>query len=182
AFALPILSRIKMQGSQPQVLVLAPTRELATQVAKSFETYGSCIPKLRVTAIYGGADYEPQLRALKRGVHIVVGTPGRVIDHIRRGSLNLNGVSCLVLDEADEMLNMGFIEDVEYVLAQSPVEKQIALFSATMPDPIRRIADDYLKNPTTITIRKKSLTAESIDQKCVFVEERHKLELLSRLL
>lgn len=182
AFALPILSRIDLKGAQPQVLVLAPTRELATQVAKSFETYGNCMQKLRVAAIYGGADYEPQLRALRRGVHVVVGTPGRVIDHIKRGSLKLDGLSCLVLDEADEMLNMGFIEDVEFVLAKSRKEKQIALFSATMPDPIRRIADTYLNEPTTITIQRKSLMAESIQQKCVFVDERNKAELLTRLL
>ncbi len=182
AFALPILSQLDEQQRNPQVLVLAPTRELATQVAKSFETYGACLPKLRVAAIYGGADYEPQLRMLKRGAQIVVGTPGRVLDHIRRGTLKLDEIRCLVLDEADEMLNLGFIEDVEFVLNQTPKEKQIALFSATMPDPIRRIADQYLRNPASVTIGHKTLTADSIEQRCVFVEERDKLELLSRLL
>lgn len=182
AFALPILSRLDLAGPTPQVLVLAPTRELATQVAASFNTYGNCIPKLRVLAIYGGADYEPQLRALRRGVHVVVGTPGRVIDHIRRGSLKLDNIKCLVLDEADEMLNMGFIEDVEFVLSKAPAKRQIALFSATMPDPIRRIADEYLTDAATVAIQRTSLTAESIEQKCVFVEERNKLDLLARLL
>jgi ATP-dependent RNA helicase DeaD len=182
AFALPILSRVDLKGAQPQVLVLAPTRELATQVAKSFETYGACMPRLRVAAIYGGADYEPQLRSLKRGVHIVVGTPGRVIDHIRRGTLKLDSITCLVLDEADEMLNMGFIEDVEFVLEQSHKDRQIALFSATMPEPIRRIADKYLVDPITITVRRKTLTADSIQQRCVFVDERNKAELLVRML
>ncbi len=182
AFALPILSRIDLQGSNPQVLVLAPTRELATQVAESFKTYGACMPKLRIAAIYGGADYDPQLRALRKGVHVVVGTPGRVLDHIKRGTLSLDSIRCLVLDEADEMLNMGFLEDVEYVLANTPPEKQIALFSATMPQPIRRIADQYLKDPATVTIRRKGLTAESIEQRCVFVNEGDKPEMLARML
>jgi ATP-dependent RNA helicase DeaD len=182
AFALPILSRIDMNGANPQVLVLAPTRELATQVAESFKTYGACMPKLRIAAIYGGADYDPQLRALKKGVHVVVGTPGRVLDHIKRGTLSLASIRCLVLDEADEMLNMGFLEDVEFVLENTPPEKQIALFSATMPQPIRRIADRYLKDPATVTIRDKGLTAESIEQRCVFVNEGDKPELLARML
>lgn len=182
AFALPILSRLDFQAGLPQVLVLAPTRELATQVAKSFETYAACMPKFRVAAIYGGADYEPQLKLLRRGVHVVVGTPGRVIDHIRRGTLKLDSIKCLVLDEGDEMLNMGFIEDIEYILSQAPQEKQVALFSATMPDPIRRIADQYLSNPVTVTIRRKTLTAESIEQRCIFVHEGDKKELLARML
>lgn len=182
AFALPILSRLEAVGSKPQVLVLAPTRELATQVAESFERYGANMPGLKVLAIYGGAEYESQLRMLKRGVHIVVGTPGRIIDHIKRGTLKLDALRCLVLDEADEMLNMGFIEDVEFVLAQTPAEKQVALFSATLPTPIRQIADQYLKDPASITIRRKTLTADSIEQRCVFVDEREKPELLARLL
>jgi ATP-dependent RNA helicase DeaD len=182
AFALPILSRLDEKLGGPQVLVLTPTRELATQVAKSFETYGACLPNLQVAAIFGGADYAPQLRKLKRGAQIVVGTPGRVLDHIRRGTLRLDGIRCLVLDEADEMLNLGFIEDVELVLSQTPAEKQIALFSATVPEPIRKIADQYLRDPASVRIGRKALTAESIEQRCVFVEERDKLELLSRLL
>ena len=182
AFALPILSRLSLQGSNPQVLVLAPTRELATQVAESFKTYGACMPKLRIAAIYGGADYEPQLRALRNGVHVVVGTPGRVLDHIKRGTLKLDSVRCLVLDEADEMLNMGFLEDVEFVLENTPADKQIALFSATMPQPIRRIADQYLKEAATVTIGRKGLTAESIEQRCIFVNEGDKPEMLARIL
>jgi ATP-dependent RNA helicase DeaD len=182
AFALPILSRLETGKRLPQVLVLTPTRELALQVSQAFETYGSCIPKLRVLAIYGGADYQPQLRSLRQGVDIIVGTPGRVIDHLNRGTLVLDGLSCLVLDEADEMLNMGFQEDVEQILSKTPEKKQVALFSATMPDPIRRIADQHLVDPVTVTIRKKGLTAESIVQRCVFVPERDKMELLTRLL
>lgn len=182
AFALPILSQLEFKRPSPQVLVLAPTRELATQVAKSFETYGACMPKLRVAAIYGGADYEPQLRMLRKGAQIVVGTPGRVLDHVRRGSLKLDAIRCLVLDEADEMLNMGFIEDVEFVLQNTPPQKQIALFSATLPKPIRQIADQHLQEPASVTIRRKTLTADSIEQRCVFVDERDKLPLLSNLL
>lgn len=182
AFALPVLSNLSSKERSTQVLVLAPTRELATQVAKSFETYGAHLNKLSVLAIYGGADYTAQLRGLKRGAQIVVGTPGRVIDHIKRGTLKLDQIKSLVLDEADEMLNMGFVEDVEFILSQTPEEKQTALFSATMPGPIREIADRHLKDPATITIRQKTLTAESIAQKCVFVEERNKRELLARLL
>lgn len=183
AFALPILSKIENAPTKtPQVLVLAPTRELATQVAKSFETYGSCLPKLRIAAVYGGADYESQLRALKRGVHIVVGTPGRVIDHIKRGTLKLDSIRSLVLDEADEMLNMGFIEDVEFILQQCPAERQTTLFSATLPPPIREIAKRHLNDETSIRIKKKTLTAESIEQRCIFLHEDEKLELLTRLI
>ncbi len=182
AFALPILSRLQSGKVHPQVLVLAPTRELATQVADSFETYASCMPDFRVAAIFGGQDYEIQFRLLRRGVHVVVGTPGRVIDHIKRGTLKLDEIHCLVLDEADEMLNMGFLEDVEFILEHAPQKKQVALFSATMPEPIRRIADRYLSDPAQITIRRKTLTAESIHQKCVFVSERDKPELLARML
>lgn len=183
AFALPILSRLEMSaGAAPQVLVLAPTRELATQVAESFKSYGACMPKLRIAAIYGGADYDPQLRALRKGVHVVVGTPGRVLDHIKRGTLSLDSIRCLVLDEADEMLNMGFLEDVEFVLENSPAEKQIALFSATMPPQIRRIAEQHLKDATTVTIDRKAMTSESIEQRCVFVNEGDKPEMLARML
>ncbi|MFN3190142.1 MAG: DEAD/DEAH box helicase [Aureliella sp.] len=182
AFALPLLSKLQGKARLPKVLVLAPTRELATQVANSFSTYGANIPKLKLVALYGGADYESQLRALKRGVQIVVGTPGRVIDHIKRGSLKLDEVESVVLDEADEMLNLGFIEDVEWILEQTPEAKQTALFSATMPEPIRRVADQHLSEPEVITIRRKTLTADTIDQRCLFVDERNKRELLARLL
>ena len=182
AFALPILSRLGPCSDQPQVLVLAPTRELATQVAKSFDTYAVCMPDFRVAAIFGGQDYDIQFKALRRGVHVVVGTPGRVIDHIKRGTLKLDALKCLVLDEADEMLNMGFQEDVEFILDKCPQEKQVALFSATMPDPIRRIAEKHLQDPAHITIRRDTTTAEAIQQRCVFVPEREKMELLARML
>jgi len=140
AFALPLLSRIDLKKKLPQVLVLAPTRELAIQVAEAFQTYAKHIKGFHVIPIYGGQDYSIQLRPLKRGVHVVVGTPGRVMDHMRRGTLKLDELDCLVLDEADEMLRMGFIDDVEWVLEQSPDQRQIVLFSATMPNEIRKIA------------------------------------------
>ncbi len=182
AFALPILSRLDANSDGPQVLVLAPTRELATQVAKSFDTYAVCMPDFRVAAIFGGQDYDIQFKALRRGVHVVVGTPGRVIDHIKRGTLKLDSLKCLVLDEADEMLNMGFQEDVEFILDKCPEEKQVALFSATMPDPIRRIAEKHLQDPAHVTIRRETNSAEGIQQRCVFVTEREKMELLARML
>lgn len=189
AFALPILSRLPLgkkrnhsDRSLPQVLVLTPTRELAQQVSQAFETYGHCLPGLRVLSIYGGADYNPQLKHLKSGVDVVVGTPGRIVDHLTRGTLRLDGLQCLVLDEADEMLKMGFQEEVEQILERTPKEKQMALFSATMPHSIRAIADSHLVDPALVTIQKKALTAESIVQRCVFVPERDKLELLTRLL
>ncbi|MGH8456347.1 MAG: DEAD/DEAH box helicase, partial [Stenotrophobium sp.] len=159
AFALPILSRIKMNQSTPQALVLAPTRELAIQVAEAFQKYAAHLRGFHVLPIYGGQSYEPQLKALKRGVHVVVGTPGRVMDHMKRGTLRLDGLTCLVLDEADEMLRMGFIDDVEFILQQTPPQRQIALFSATMPSEIRRIAQTHLKTPAEITIKSKTTTA-----------------------
>ncbi|MEZ6097211.1 MAG: DEAD/DEAH box helicase [Pirellulaceae bacterium] len=182
AFALPLLSKISETTSGPQILVLAPTRELAVQVAKSFKTYAGNIPDFRVVAIFGGQDYEIQLRALKRGTHVVVGTPGRIIDHINRGTLKLDSISHLVLDEADEMLNMGFQEEVETILAHTPDAKQVALFSATMPAPIRKIADNYLKNPVEVKIMQRTLTAESVVQRCIVTPEGRKLETLSRIL
>ncbi|MCA9084670.1 MAG: DEAD/DEAH box helicase, partial [Planctomycetaceae bacterium] len=182
AFALPILTRLDPEQREPQVLVLAPTRELAIQVARSFKTYARCLPDFHVTAIYGGSDYEPQLRALKRGVQVVVGTPGRVIDHIKRGTLDLSSIRCLVLDEADEMLNMGFLDDVRFVLENAPEDRQIALFSATLPEPIREIAEEYLNNPSRISIRRKTMTAESIRQRAVFVAPRDKMDALRRFL
>jgi ATP-dependent RNA helicase DeaD len=182
AFALPILSRIDTNSRQPQVLVLAPTRELAIQVAKSFTTYGNCLPNLNVLAIYGGQDYEVQFRQLRRGVQVVVGTPGRVIDHINRGTLDLSGIECLVLDEADEMLNMGFLEDVQFVLDKTPEQRQIALFSATLPDAIRSIAQRYLNDPVRITIKNKTMTADTIRQRALFVSPRDKVDVLTRIL
>jgi len=182
AFALPILTTIDTGKFHPQVLVLAPTRELAIQVAKSFSTYGAKVPGFSVAAIYGGQDYEPQLKQLRRGVQVVVGTPGRVIDHVNRGTLDLGKLDCLVLDEADEMLNMGFLEDVQFLLEKTPPTRQVALFSATLPGPIRNIADEYLNDPARITIKKKTVTAESIRQRALFVPLREKMDVLVRLL
>ncbi len=182
AFALPILSQIDETSRKTQVLVLTPTRELAIQVANSFSTYGANLPAINVTAIYGGQDYEIQFRQLKRGTQIVVGTPGRVIDHINRGTLDLKNIRCLVLDEADEMLNMGFLEDVQLVLERIPETRQIALFSATIPAPIRQIADRYLNDPAKITIAGKTMTAESIRQRAVIVSPRDKIDVLLRIL
>ena len=182
AFALPILSRIKIGQKKPQVLVLAPTRELAIQVSRSFSTYASCLSRFSVLAIYGGSDYTAQFRQLERGVEVVVGTPGRVIDHIKRGTLDLSELKCLVLDEADEMLNMGFLDDVKYVLEQSPDGRQIALFSATLPPPIRTIAQQYLTDPARITIKAKTMTADSIRQRALILHPREKIDVLKRLL
>ncbi|MDA0660250.1 MAG: DEAD/DEAH box helicase [Planctomycetota bacterium] len=182
AFALPLLSRIDVSVQSPQVLVLTPTRELALQVSESFRQYSKGMGDLRVTAIYGGAGYDPQLQALERGMHVVVGTPGRVMDHMRRGTLNLQGLQCLVLDEADQMLQMGFIEDVEWVLTQTPQERQVILFSATIPPAIRRIAEQHLKNPQHITIRGPAATATSIRQRACSASPHEKLDILCRLL
>lgn len=181
AFALPILSRIKTEKHETQVLVLAPTRELAMQVAESFETYGAQVKGFQVAAIYGGAGYENQIRQLRRA-SVVVGTPGRVIDHIKKGTLKLGTLDCLVLDEADEMLNMGFLEDVQFVLEKTPPNRQVALFSATMPVPIRNIADRYLNEPVKITVKQKTMTAEAIRQRAAFVSPRDKIEVLARFL
>lgn len=182
AFALPILSRIETGHKRPQVLVLAPTRELAIQVSKSFAAYGKCMSRLSVAAIYGGQSYEPQLIQLRRGVDVIVGTPGRVIDHIKRGTLDISAIQCLVLDEADEMLNMGFLDDVKFVLKQTPAKRQIALFSATLPDAIREIAEEYLDRPKKITIKKKTMTAESINHRALIVAVREKVDVLLRVL
>ncbi len=182
AFALPLLSNIDIARSEPQALVLAPTRELAIQVAEAFQSYAECLPDFHVLPIYGGQDYGVQLRNLKRGVHVVVGTPGRVMDHMRRGSLNLDSLKWLVLDEADEMLRMGFIDDVEWILDQIPAKRQVALFSATMPSPILRIARKYLNSPEEITIQSKTTTVETIRQRYWMVGGNHKLDALTRIL
>ena len=182
AFALPILSRLKLDQRRPQALVLAPTRELAIQVAEAFQRYASKIPGFVVLPIYGGQGYAPQLTALKRGVHVVVGTPGRVIDHLDRGTLDLSELTTLVLDEADEMLRMGFIDDVEAVLKKTPPTRQVALFSATMPQVIRRIAQTYLSDPQEVTITSKTTTATNIRQRYWFVSGMHKLDALTRIL
>ncbi|HEY1044705.1 MAG TPA: DEAD/DEAH box helicase [Telluria sp.] len=182
AFALPILSRIDIRQHAPQALVLAPTRELAIQVAEAFQAYAAHIPKFHVLPIYGGQAYGTQLSALRRGVHVVVGTPGRVIDHIEKGSLDLSQIKYLVLDEADEMLRMGFIEDVETILQRTPESRQTALFSATMPAPIKRIAKTYLNEPAEITVAAKTGTAENIRQRFWMVSGMQKLEALTRIL
>jgi ATP-dependent RNA helicase DeaD len=182
AFALPILSRIDLKQKDPQVLVLAPTRELAIQVAEAFQRYAAHLKGFHVLPIYGGQDYSTQLRQLKRGAHVVVGTPGRVMDHMRKGTLNLDGLSHLVLDEADEMLRMGFIDDVEWILEQIPEQRQIALFSATMPTVIRKIAQEYLHEPEHVTIKVKTTTAENIRQRYWLVSGVHKLDALTRIL
>jgi len=182
AFALPILSRLDLRQKDPQVLVLAPTRELAIQVAEAFQRYAAHLKGFHVLPIYGGQDYSTQLRQLKRGAHVVVGTPGRVMDHMRKGTLNLDGLSILVLDEADEMLRMGFIDDVEWILEQTPEDIQIALFSATMPTVIRKIAQEYLHEPEQITIKVTNASAENIRQRFWMVSGVHKLDALTRIL
>ena len=182
AFALPVLSNIDLQQIKPQALVLAPTRELAIQVAEAFQSYSSKIPGFRVLPVYGGQPYGQQLSALRRGVHIVVGTPGRVIDHLDRSTLDLSELKTLVLDEADEMLRMGFIDDVEAVLKKLPEKRQVALFSATMPPQIRRIAQTYLQDPVEVTIAAKTTTSANIRQRYWWVSGMHKLDALTRIL
>jgi ATP-dependent RNA helicase DeaD len=182
AFALPILAKLHIDQREPQALILTPTRELAIQVAEAFQKYASHIPGFHVMPIYGGQSYVPQLQSLKRGVHVVVGTPGRVMDHIKRGSLDLSALAHLVLDEGDEMLRMGFIDAVEWILERTPKDRQIALFSATMPPPIRRIAQRHLNSPTEITIHSKTTTATNIRQRYWMVSGFHKLDALTRIL
>ena len=182
AFALPLLSGLDPKAGKPQVLVLAPTRELAIQVAEAFQKYAENLPHFHVLPIYGGQSYGPQLSALRRGVQVVVGTPGRVIDHLEKNSLDLSELKTLVLDEADEMLRMGFIDDVETIIRKSPETRQVALFSATMPTAIKRIAQKYLKSPIEIQIEAKTRTAENIRQRCWQVSGLHKLDALTRIL
>ena len=182
AFALPVLARIDTKQSTPQALVLAPTRELAIQVAEAFQSYAAHMKNFAVLPIYGGQSYGPQLQALRRGVQVIVGTPGRVIDHIQKGSLDLSQLKTLVLDEADEMLRMGFIDDVEQILQQIPEERQIALFSATMPPAIKRIAKTYLRDPSEVTVAAKTGTADNITQRYWLVSGMQKLEALTRIL
>ena len=182
AFALPILSRIDIKQQTPQALVLAPTRELAIQVAEAFQKYATHIKDFHVLPIYGGQSYGPQLSALRRGVHVIVGTPGRVIDHLEKGSLDLSKLKTLVLDEADEMLRMGFIDDVEQILQKTPESRQTALFSATMPSAIKRIAKAYLRDPAEVTVAAKTGTADNIRQRYWMVSGMQKLEALTRIL
>jgi len=182
AFALPFLSKIDEKQRSPQILVLTPTRELAIQVAEAFQSYAKHMKGFNVLPIYGGADIGGQLRSLKRGVQVVVGTPGRMLDHLRRRSLDLSQIKGLILDEADEMLRMGFIDDVETILAQTPPECQRALFSATMPPTIRRVAEKYLGDAERVNIEAKTKTVERIEQQYVTVKAHQKMDALTRVL
>ncbi|ABO22403.1 DEAD/DEAH box helicase [Shewanella loihica] len=182
AFALPLLNAIDPNRNVPQILVLAPTRELAVQVAEAFGSYSKFMKGLHVLPIYGGQSMHQQLNALRRGPQIVVGTPGRVMDHMRRGTLKLETLNALVLDEADEMLKMGFIDDIEWILEHTPQERQLALFSATMPEQIKRVANKYLQTPVHISIAASHTTVESIEQRFVQVSQHNKLEALVRVL
>ena len=182
AFALPILSRLDLSQKKPQALVLAPTRELALQVCEAFEKYAAGSPGVKVLPVYGGQGYGVQLSALRRGVHVIVGTPGRIMDHLDKGTLDLTELRFLVLDEADEMLNMGFAEDVETILADTPEDKQVALFSATIPAPIRRLSTKYLHDPIEITVKGKTQTAANITQRYLFVSYPQKVDALTRIL
>ncbi len=182
AFALPLLERINNKEQHPQVLVLTPTRELAMQVAESFKAYSEGHPNIKILALYGGSDFRSQIYSLKRGIEIVVGTPGRVMDHIRQGTLIQEALQCLVLDEADEMLRMGFIDDIEWILEQLPNERQMVLFSATMPPEIRRLSKRYLKDPAEITIKSKKKEAQLIRQRYITMQNSYKLEVLKRVL
>ncbi|MGO9523591.1 DEAD/DEAH box helicase [Mycobacterium sp.] len=182
AFAIPILSKIDVTSKATQALVLAPTRELALQVAEAFSRYGAHRPKIQVLPIYGGSSYTVQLAGLRRGAHVVVGTPGRVIDHLERGTLDLSRVDYLVLDEADEMLTMGFAEDVERILSETPEYKQVALFSATMPPAIRKLTTKYLHDPFEVTSKAKTATADNISQRYIQVAGPRKMDALTRVL
>ena len=182
AFALPVLDRLDLSQKKPQALVLAPTRELALQVCEAFEHYSAGVPGVKVLPVYGGQSYGVQLSALRRGVHVVVGTPGRVIDHLNRGTLDLSELRFLVLDEADEMLNMGFAEDVDTILAETPKDKNVALFSATMPAQIRRMSKQYLHDPLEITVKSKTTTSADTTQRYLIVSYPQKVEALTRIL
>ena len=182
AFALPVLAAIDIERRSPQALVLAPTRELAVQVCEAFERYAAHLGGVHVLPIYGGQGYGVQLSALRRGVHVVVGTPGRIMDHLAKGTLDLSGLTHVVLDEADEMLRMGFAEDVEQILEATPAEKQVALFSATMPRQIRAIAQQHLREPAEVTVRGSASTSPRITQRALMVSYQQKLEALTRVL
>jgi ATP-dependent RNA helicase DeaD len=182
AFALPILDRLDVSQKTPQALVLAPTRELALQVCEAFEKYAAHVRGVHILPVYGGQGYGVQLSALRRGVHIVVGTPGRIMDHLDKGTLDLSELKYLVLDEADEMLKMGFAEDVETILADTPSTKQVALFSATMPAAIRRMSQQYLHDPEEITVKTKTTTSATIAQRYLIVSYPQKIDALTRIL
>jgi ATP-dependent RNA helicase DeaD len=182
AFSLPLLAAIDLKVAKPQLLVLTPTRELALQVAEAIQTYAHDLKNLHVLPVYGGQGMEVQLRSLRRGVHVIVGTPGRIQDHLRRRTLDLSGIKALVLDEADEMLRMGFVEEVEAILEETPAERQTALFSATMPRAIQSIAQRFLRDPEHVQIAAKTATVDTINQRYVAVTGYNKLEALTRIL
>lgn len=182
AFALPVLSQIDLGKKLPQVIVMCPTRELAIQVSEAFQAYARYIPGFHVMPIYGGQSYSQQINALKRGVHVVVGTPGRVLDHLDKGTLKLDGIKTLILDEADEMLRMGFIEDIEAIMDAAPSDCQKTMFSATMPAPIAKIAREYLQSPQEVKIASKTSTVERIDQQFLMLRNNQKLDALTRIL
>ena len=182
AFALPLLSRLDPTLRTPQILVLTPTRELAIQVAEAMQSYARHLPNFHVLPIYGGQAMQIQLRQLRRGAQVIVGTPGRIQDHLRRKSLELDQLRAVVLDEADEMLRMGFIDDVEQILEHTPTDRQVALFSATMPAPIRKIAGKHLRQPVEIRIQTKTATVKATRQRYWLVEGTHKLDALTRIL
>jgi len=182
AFALPLLTNLGPTTGRPQLLILAPTRELACQVADAISLFSKGMKNVQVQTIVGGQSYRDQLTGLKRGANIIVGTPGRVMDHLERGKLKLDQIEALVLDEADEMLRMGFIEEVTHIMQRCPDDKQTVLFSATMPAAIRKIANEYLHQPESIKIAAKTTTASNIEQSYVLVNERDKMLALTRLL
>ena len=182
AFALPLLSRLDVNLKRPQLLVLTPTRELALQVAEAFQSYAHFLKDFHVLPLYGGQGMQMQLRQLQRGAQVIVGTPGRVMDHLRRNSLSLEGLQALVLDEADEMLNMGFIEDIEWIFEQAPQQCQVALFSATMPEAIRKVARKHLQEPIEIKVKVKTETVSTIEQRHCVVTRHHKMDALTRVL
>lgn len=182
AFALPVLQQIDLSIHDPQVLVIAPTRELAIQVAEAFQSYAKHLKDFHVAPIYGGQEYRTQLRALKRGAHVIVGTPGRIMDHMRRGSLSLDSLKTIILDEADEMLRMGFVDDIEWILGQIKGKHQTALFSATMPAPIQKIAKRYLKDAKMVKTKSEQRTVDNIEQSYMCVSRDHKLDGLTRYL
>ncbi|OBP13445.1 RNA helicase [Rheinheimera sp. SA_1] len=182
AFALPLLARLDPAQNEPQILVLAPTRELAIQVAEAFQAYARFMPAFHVLPLYGGQSYTNQLKSLKRGSQVIVGTPGRILDHLDRGTLKLDKLRAIVLDEADEMLRMGFIDDVQTIMDATPAGRQVAMFSATMPSQIRAIAQKHLKNAHEIKIESKTSTVERISQRYVMLDSNQKLDALTRVL
>jgi len=182
AFAMPILCKIDPELRKTQALVLVPTRELAIQLSEAFEQYSARMTRVSVLPVYGGQDYREQFRRLRSGAHVVVGTPGRVMDHMRRGSLNLENLFCLVLDEADEMLQMGFIDDITWILEQTPSERQTALFSATLPMPIRKIAQKHMKDPEEIIVKLRTAAPMTINQRHILMNQGGKVDALARII